>query len=55
MPRIKIDENAHGVLKEYRTEIENRGIEGVDFSEAIREMDRQVKGKEWDRTSPSSE
>lgn len=55
MPRIKIDGNAHDILKVYRKEIEDRGIEGVDFSEAIREMDRQVKGKEWDRTNSSLE
>ena len=55
MPRIKIDENAHGVLKVYKEEILSHGIEGADFSDAIREMDRKVKGKGWDRTSVSQE
>jgi hypothetical protein len=55
MPRIKIDGNAHDILKRYKEELEDRKIEGADFSDALREMDRKVKQKDWDRTLPSSE
>lgn len=50
MPRIKIDTNAHEILKRYKGEIEERGIEGIDFSEVIRDMDRRIKSVAWSST-----
>lgn len=40
MPRIKIDINAHKLLERCKKQIEDRGIEGVDFSDVIRELIR---------------
>lgn len=50
MPRIKIDGNAHDILKRYKEELEDRKIEGADFSDALREMDRKIKEKGWNDT-----
>ena len=50
MPRIKIDGNAHDILKVYKKELEDRNIEGADFSDALREMDRKIKGNDWNAT-----
>lgn len=41
--RIKIDVDAHRILKKYREFLGNQGVEGADFSDAIREMDRGIK------------
>lgn len=42
MPRIKIDDDAHRILKKYRENLATQGIDGADFSDAIREMNRRI-------------
>lgn len=46
MKNLKIDEDAHRILVAARDKLEKRGIENPNLSDAIRELDRQVKGSE---------
>jgi len=43
MPRIKIDNDAHRIIKKYKDDLGDQGIEGADFSDAIRVMDRRIQ------------
>lgn len=43
MARIKIDDNAHEILKKYKELLTSAGIEGTDFSDAIRELAKRAE------------
>lgn len=44
MKNLKIDEDAHRILTTARDDLEKRGIENPNLSDAIRELDRRAKG-----------
>jgi|GEM_PF-2156083 len=44
MKNLKIDENAHEILVSAREDLEKKGIENPNLSDAIRELDRRAKG-----------
>lgn len=48
MARIKIDKNAHDILGKYKELLTSRGIDGADFSDAIREMAKMAELHEHD-------
>jgi len=48
MPRISVDAEAHGILKDVKDRIEERGRDGVDFSDVIRELNNGMVVEDWD-------
>lgn len=46
MKNLKIDPDAHRILVAAREDLEKRGIENPNLSDAIRELDRRGKGSE---------
>lgn len=52
MKVFKMDENAHFILCKIRDEMQKSGIENATLSDAVRELDRLVRGS--NQSTPSA-
>ena len=48
MKRISIDEYAHEILCDAKGRLSERGVEGGDFSDAVRELNNGMVIESWD-------